>query len=306
MFQARDLPLLAVFAAVARQGSFTAAARQLELSKSVVSDHIRTLEQRCSARLIERSTRRMRLTQVGEQVLEVAATVVGAARDVEAILEEHREALVGTLRVATTHDLGTRLVAPLLARLAGEHPQLRIDLVCDDVMRDLIGDRFDVAVRLGAPRDSEFIMRKLGSFGEPIVGAPELAASHPGVTRPRDLAGAPWVRHALVSRGQAFRFRGPRGQTDEIAADVRAQGNSGDSVRALLVGGVGFGVLPQYQIAEDLRRGSLVDMCPGWSWKQASLYALLSSPMRQQPRRVRLFLDALVQATKGGARQLTS
>jgi DNA-binding transcriptional LysR family regulator len=300
MFEARHLPLLASFAAVARHGSFTAAARELALSKSIVSDRVRALEQACGARLLERSTRSLRITQVGEHVLGAATAVVDAMRDVNAVLEEHRDAPVGVLRVATTHDLGTRLVAPLLARLAVRHPQLRFDLVSDDEPHNLIAEGFDVAVRLGAPRDSEHVMRKLWSFAEAIVAAPELATRFEHARRPRDLAGAPWVRHSFVHALDVWRFRGPRGETDEVAVSLRGQANTGDGVRMLILGGVGLGVLPQYLLADPLGRGALVRICPGWSMRQLTLYAVIPSA-RRAPKRVRLFLTALTEAASAGA-----
>lgn len=292
MFAARDLPLLAVFASVARHGSITAAARELGVSKSVVSDQLRALEARCAVRLIERTTRRMSLTQVGEKLLAVAAAAVDAARDAGQILEEHRQALTGTLRVATTHDLSARLVAPVVARVAAEHAQLRVDIVSDDSLHDLIAERFDVAVRLGAPRDSGFVMRRLCVFPERIFAAPALAAAYAQATRPRELRGAPWVRHSVVNRSATWRFRGPRGEIEEVSFETRAQANTGDGVRALLLGGIGLGVLPEYQVAHDLRRGALVTICPAWMWRRVTLYALLPSGKRQ-PRRVELFLGAL-------------
>jgi DNA-binding transcriptional LysR family regulator len=295
MIEPRDLPLLAVFAAVVRCGSFTAAARELGLSKSVVSDQVRALEERCAVRLLERTTRSLRLTQVGEHVLGAATAVVAATRDVEAILEEHREAPVGTLRVATTHDLGPRFVAPVAAALAARYPELRVDIVADDAAHDLIAGSFDLAVRLGAPRDSGYVMRRLGTTVEPVVAAPALADRYPSASRPRDLNGAPWACHSLLARGDVMTFRGPRGEQEEIAVSVRAQANTGDGVRALLLAGVGFGALPEHLIAEDLQRGALVRVCPEWIWKQVTLYAVLPSAKRR-PKRVTLFLAALKEA----------
>jgi DNA-binding transcriptional LysR family regulator len=232
---------------------------------------------------------------VGEQVLAAAAPVVEATRDIEAVLEEHREAAVGTLRVATTHDLGPRFVAPVAAALVARHAQLRVDIVADDAPHDLIAGRFDLAVRLGAPRDSGHVMRRLGVTIEPIVAAPALADRHAHATRPRELAGAPWARHALLGRGDVMTFRGPRGERDEVAVTVRAQANTGDGVRALLLAGVGFGALPEHLVAEDLRRGALVRVCPEWIWKKITLYAVLPSA-KTRPRRVTLFLAALKEA----------
>ncbi|MEI8255469.1 MAG: LysR family transcriptional regulator [Deltaproteobacteria bacterium] len=291
MLRARDLPLLAVFAAVVRHGSFTAAARALDLPKSVVSENVKALEARCSARLLERTTRRLRLTAAGEVVLASARTIDEAMRDLSASLEREETAPSGTLRIATTHDLGPRLVAPVAAALAARYRDLCVEIVADDAPQDLIEGRFDVAVRLGTPRDSGYVMRKLATFAEPIVACPTLAEQHAQATRPRDLAGAPWVRHALISR-DGMTFVGPRGQRDEVSVTIRAQANTGDGVRALLLGGAGIGFLPEYQLEEHLKSGALVRLCPGWVYKHVTLYALM--PSAKHPRRsVSLFLEAL-------------
>jgi len=290
MLRPRDLPLLSVFASVARQGSFTAAARELGLPKSVVSDNVKALEQRCGARLLERSTRRLALTEAGTRVLASARRIEETMRELSEGLEDDRGPS-GTLRVATTHDLAPRLVAPVVAELVAQHPALRIELVADDAMHDLIEARFDVAVRLGSPRDSSYVIKRLATMEEPLVAAPALAERHRQATRPRELRGAPWVRHALLS-GETMTFLGPRAQRDEVEVSVRAQANTGHAVLALLLGGAGVGVLPWHLVADELAKGTLVRLCPAWVWKRLELYALL--PSREHPRSsVKAFLAAL-------------
>lgn len=296
----RDLPLLVAFAVVVRRGSFTAAARELGLSKSTVSEQIRALEERCGVRLLERSTRKVRPTQVGEQVMATAATVADATRALDATLEAHRDVPVGVLRVASTQDLGPRLVAPIAARLAAQHPGLRVDLVNDDVPRDLIAEGFDLAVRLGAPRSAGRVVVRLARVPEPIVAAPALADAWGQARRPGDLRGAPWVHHSLLAGTEVMSFLGPRDAREEVAVVRRAQANTGEGVRSLLLHGAGLGVLPEYLVADDLRHGALVRLCPDWIWKFVTVYAELPSK-RQKPRRVQLFLDMLKQAVSAGA-----
>jgi DNA-binding transcriptional LysR family regulator len=252
---------------------------------------VRTLEERCGVRLLERSTRRLDLTQIGARVLEAASAVTEAPRTIEAVLEEHRDAPVGTLRIATTLDLCERFVAPVAARMVAAHASIDVDVVAADEKHDLIAGRFDVAVRLGAPRDSSYALKKLGSVHEPIVASPALADAWPAA-RPRELSGAPWARHALLGAGDVLSFRGPRGEHDEVAVRTRARANTGDTVRALAVSGAGFASLPIHLVREDVRLGRLVVVCEGWSSKTVSLYALLPSTKRP-PKRVSIFLDSL-------------
>ena len=130
MLAPRDLPLLPVFVAVASTGSFTAAAKELRLAKSVVSEHVRTLEQRCGVRLMERSTRRLHLTQIGEQVLEAAEGVLSSVRSLEQVVEGQRELPSGTLRVTLPLDPRlSAIVAPIAASLTQQYAALKVDLV---------------------------------------------------------------------------------------------------------------------------------------------------------------------------------
>ncbi|MBU0552451.1 LysR family transcriptional regulator [Myxococcota bacterium] len=292
MIHPQDLPHLATFAAVAREGSFTAAAAKLNLSRSVVSAQVQALEARWRVRLLERTTRRSRLTPAGISALACFAEVEASMGVLERGLEAARDAPTGRLRVTTTHDLATTLLAPVAAALIAQHPGLDIEIIADDETHDLIEGGFDLAIRLGAPRDSSYVMRRVATFEEPIVAAPALAARFAGVTDPAGLSAAPWVRHTLIPGGR-MRFRGPGGVEVEISTQARGSANSGAAVRALLLGGAGIGVLPSYQIEADLTSGALKRLCPAWTWRAVSLYVL--QPDARHPRRVvRLFIERLI------------
>ena len=197
MLAPRVLPLLPVFVAVANAGSFTAAARELGLGKSVVSQHLRTLEQHCGLRLIERTTRRLRLTQAGEQVLDAAKEVMASVRSLEQLVEGQHAQPTGTLRVTMPLDPGlSAVVGPVAARLMKQHPSLKVDLQFDDAVHDLVGEGLDVALRLGSMVESNYVVRKLGSEAEIIVASPSLVEP----CRPRRPAQAQWLQ-----LGRSFR-----------------------------------------------------------------------------------------------------
>ncbi len=291
MIDATDGPLLTTFAAVVRRGSFSAAAREVKLSKSVISQRISQLEERCGARLLERTTRRLRLTHAGVEVLETATRVEGALAKLSRSLDTRQSEPSGVLRVSTTVDLGPLLVAPAVARFVTAHPKVRVEILSEDAPRDMMDARIDIAVRLGAPKSSSFVVRKLAVLSEPIVAAPALADTIGRASRPRDLAGAPWVRHSLVS-GPTLRFVGPRGASEDIAPVVRAEANTGATVLSLLLAGAGVGVLPEHALREHLYGGRLVVLCPGWIWKKVALYALMPSKPSKNPA-LRAFLSTL-------------
>jgi DNA-binding transcriptional LysR family regulator len=288
----RDLPLLPVFVAVADCGSFTAAARELGLAKSVVSQHVRTLEERCGVRLMERSTRRLHLTQVGEQVLDAAKGVLASVRSLEQVVEGHRDAPTGTLRVTLPHDpLLSAMVAPIAATLARQYSALSVDLVLDDAVRDLVQDRLDLALRLGSVSESSYIVRRLASESEIIVASPLVVDQFEHVATPRDLGGAPWVVHTGLPVRSSRTFRSQRGERAQISVKVAATTNTQVALRDLLLAGAGFGIAPLHSVRDDIRAGRLHQVCPGWFHRKLVLHALL--PTRQNPPRVRLFLDQL-------------
>jgi DNA-binding transcriptional LysR family regulator len=289
MISALDGPLLMAFAAVVRQGSFSGAATELKLSKSVVSDRVRQLEERCGARLLERTTRRLRLTAAGQEVLDAAHQVTDALASLGRRLAEARREPAGLLRVATTIDLAPQLVAPVVARMVRTWPKLQVEIVADDAAHDLLAGNIDVAVRLGAPKSSTFVARKLATLAEPIVASPALAEVLGPVSRPRDLALAPWVRHALLPAGP-MRFTGPDAAADEVTPPIRVSANTGAAVLALILAGAGVGVFPLHGLHAHLEAGRLVQLCPGWIWRTVSLYALMPSRPTSSPA-----VDALLE-----------
>jgi DNA-binding transcriptional LysR family regulator len=295
MLAPRDLPLLPVFVAVASSGSFTAAARELRLAKSVVSQHVRTLEERCGVRLIERSTRRLHLTQIGERVLDAANEVLASVRTLEQVVESHRAQPTGTLRITLPIDPGlSAIVAPIAAVLTRQHPSLKVDLLFDDEVHDLVEEGLDMALRLGSIAQSSYVIRRLGSEAEIIVASDAVLAAHGEIEHPRELGNSPWVAHSGLRARSTWTFRSERGEKAQVSVDVRAVTNTGLAVRNLVLAGAGFGVLPRHMVWEDLNRGWLREVCAGWFHRRLWLHALL--PTRQAPPRVRAFLTELAGA----------
>lgn len=298
MLGPRDWPLLPVFVAVANAGSFTGAARQLRLAKSVVSLHVRTLEQRCGVRLMERNTRRLHLTQIGEQILEAAKEALTSVRAVEQIVEGHRDAPSGKLRVTLPLDPSLSvMIAPIAAALTKRHPALKIDLVFDDAVRDLVKEGFDVALRLGSVAPSSLIVRRLASEPEIVVASPHLMDEREGPWTPKELGGAPWVVHSGLPARSSFTLRSVQGEKKaQVSVTATVAANNVFAVRDLLIAGAGFGTLPLHVVREDLADGRLRYACPGWTLRRLILHALM--PARQAPPRVRVFLERLAEAAQ--------
>jgi DNA-binding transcriptional LysR family regulator len=293
MLSPRNLPLLATFVQLCREGSFTKAASALSISKSLVSTHLRQLEAVLGARLVQRTTRRLSLTQVGQEVLEAADRMLSAASEVSRIAEAKQDMPSGVLRVAAPVDLGALLVAPAVARLCSRFPELRAELVLSDAATDPIAHRLDALLSVNVPKDSGMVSTRLGTDIEVIVAAPALAKEWQSASQPKDLAGASWVSHPSIPPSARHQFRNQRGSVQRMAPmTARILANTGDAIRSLVVGGAGFAVVPSQMVAEDMRTGRMVRVLPDWRCRKVTVHACLPS-RSHPPARVRFFLEEL-------------
>ncbi|MFK8003288.1 MAG: LysR family transcriptional regulator [Polyangiales bacterium] len=294
MLEARDQHLLFVFAAIVRNGSFTRAAAELGVTKSVVSTHLRTLEERLGVRLMERTTRQQRLTEVGSKVYQTAERMVSLSATVSSLVESRHEGPMGTLRVGAQTDLGAHFVTPVLAALCEEYPALDVDVFYDDRKIDLIDTSVEVTVRLGVPKDSQLVVKKIASDEEIIVAAPALHQKW-SPAKPGDLRDAPWLAHREVLSRRVV-FRGPKGARAELSAvRHRALVSTARAAIDLARAGVGFVVLPEILVRALLREGALVRVLPGWRRRKVGVYVVRPSRDHTPPR-VRVFIDAMTKA----------
>jgi len=293
MLSPRHLHLFATFIQVCRDGSFTQAARKLSISKSLVSSHLRTLEDVLGARLLERTTRRVALTQVGQDVLAAADRMMLAAEDVVSIAESQSGVPSGVLRVAAPVYLGTLMIAPALARLCSRYPGLRAELVLNDAKTDPIVHRLDATISVNVPQDTAVTSLQLASDVEILVASPELAERWQTATQPKDLAAAPWVAHSYIPAGAQYQFRNQRGtQQRLVAPQATVSANASDAVRALVASGAGFAVLPLQPVLEDMRAGRIVRVLPQWKGRVIRIHVCLPS-QKHPPARVTFFLEEL-------------
>jgi DNA-binding transcriptional LysR family regulator len=299
MFPPRHLHLLATFVEVCREGSFTKAALRLGISKSIVSGQVRMLEDTLGARLLERSTRQLALTQIGREVLGAAERMLSAAGDVANIAESKRTVATGVLRVAAPIYLGEFFVAPAVARLVSRFRELRAELMLSDEKTDPIALQLDVVLSVNAAQDPNLVSTPLAKDLEIIVCAPDLAGEWRDATQPNELLAAPWVVHSCIPAGTQHRFRNQRGSQQTFSPPqptIRA--NTLDALRALIANGAGVGILPALVVAEDIRAGHMVRLLPDWQGRALVIHAWLPSD-KHPTARVTLFLEELRAAFDG-------
>ena len=291
-----NLNRLAVFAALVRAGSFTAAAGTLGMTKAMVSQHLAKLERELGVTLLVRSTRRMSLTEAGaifhadcERLLaeaEAAIERVGAARDRPS----------GTLRLTASLDYGNVVVVPRLASFMRLHPAVQVDLVLSDHVSDIIAERFDLAIRGGWLRDSNLRATRLGGFRQLLVAAPAYLAEHGTPRRVNELTAHGAIAMSALPNPLRWTFTGRNGCRQTVRPHAVAQANSAAAVRGLALAGVGIAVLPDYLVEEDLRTGRLVALLASLRLPEGGIHAVYPGP--RAPAKVRAFIDHL-QAVEG-------
>lgn len=281
---------MAVFAEVVAAGSMTAAARQLAMTPSAVSQHLRLLEESLGLSLLHRSTRRLTLTEAGERYHAGCAAMVAAARDADQALVHLRDEPEGELRLAAPAGFGG-LLAVALAPLR-RYPRLSLRLMLDDTLIDLIEARVDVALRVGALADSSLVARKLGSMGRQLCASPAYLAERGWPAQPQDLLHHDWLGgKSGPASADMLELLGPDGERQVVRLEGRVQAQV-TALHALCVAGWGIST----GVSEDDRRaladGRLLPVLPGWRLSSLPVYAV--TPRRgEQPAKVRHALDLL-------------
>ena len=288
-----QLKRMAIFAEVVAAGSLSAAARRLGMTPSAVSQHLRQLEQALGLALLHRSTRRLTLTEAGERYHVGCAAMLAAARSAEQALARLRDEPEGELRLAAPAGFGG-LLAIALAPLRS-YPKLRLQLLLDDAVIDLIEARVDVALRVGALADSALVARKLGSLGRQLCAAPAYLAERGWPAQPRDLLQHDWLGSKPRSGGvEMLELQGPNGERETVRLEGRVQASQVTALHALAVAGWGISLGVSEDDRQALAEGRLLPVLPGWQLADLPVYAV--TPRRgEQPAKVRHVLDLLAQ-----------
>jgi DNA-binding transcriptional LysR family regulator len=278
------------FTAVVSYGSFSAAATRLGVAKSSISRRVASLEQRLGARLLQRSTRRLALTEVGERYHERVSEALDGLKAAEDAVREVQDEPSGSLRLTGPVDLGG-LLGSLVAEFRAAYPKVEVHVTITQRRVDLVREGYDVAVRAGELQDSSLLARKVEGGQGSVVASPSFLAQHPTPTTLEEAARLPWVL-----------FRGNHGQMTLAWDDAEGEpvvvygGLTGDEfgfVHAATVGGAGIGFLPRFVAEESLRKGELVRLLPDLPPIRTPL-ALVFPSREFMPAKVRAFTDFAV------------
>lgn len=284
-----QLPRVVVFAEIARRGSFRAAAEALDLSPSTVSHHLKVLEASLNVSLMERTSRAITLTAAGRALLVDAQDLLNAWKRGTAGARSHSETPMGTLVLTCPDVVAERFAVPAIERLVTEYPQVTVDLRVSPKNLDLVAEGIDVAIRRGPLDDSGYGAFRLYRDHYGVFAAPELAAEW-ATDDPRSLDDAPWVRFAVRARHPAL--TGPNEVEVTVDGVTRVVASSARTFIDLILGGVGFGLVPRVLVAPDVHSGRLVHVTPQWTSGIADFYVVTPSPRPKDLKVVR-FIEAL-------------
>jgi len=289
-----ELDDIRAFVEVAETGGFARAGQRLGLSKSMVSRRVARLEGELGAQLLSRTTRGVAVTEAGAEFKDHAERVLAeldAARDA---LAQRGDEIVGSLRVAAPLSFGMTHLAPVLAELAIRHPKLQVDASYSDRYVDLIGERYDVAVRLGTLEDSSLVARKIAPIKGTVVASPAYLAAHGAPQRPEDLIGC----EALMQGSEVWRFMDGR-KTITLRPEGRFKADNGQALLAAAVAGLGVAMLPTFLAGPAIERGEIVPLLPDFPMPEAGLYVVRPPPAGHMPGKVRALTDLLIERFGG-------
>lgn len=287
------LPLndLGVFAAVAEGEGFSPAARRLGVSKAMVSTAITRLEARLGVRLFHRTTRRVSLTEAGAAALPHAQRALLAARDAEEAAISQRTSPRGTLRVNAPMSFGLCHVAPALGAFARAYPEVRVDLVLDDRMVDLVEGAFDLAVRIGTLPDSSLVGIRVGRNRNALVASAKYLARARAPTRPAELTDHAALIYSLSPTGAAWTLSCD-GRSETIKVRGPLQANSSLALREAVLQGLGIARMPLFVVGADLADGRMIRVLPEWDMPEQGIH-VVTTAREQQPRKTRAFVEFL-------------
>lgn len=284
---------LLIFASVAELGSFSRAAERMGLPKSTVSRRLAALEQRLGERLLLRTTRRQSLTEFGLQLLEHARQVASEVEAVVALSERRQATPSGRLRVSMPSDFANLLLADTLAAFIALYPSIQLALDLSPRRVDLLGEGFDVVLRIGQlPDDASLAARRLAVFSFGLYAAPSYLAEHGEPLNPDDLAHHAAIR-MLQANGEAAAWTLLQGeQRWHGIPPGRASANAPELLIKLACAGAGIAAVPDYFAAPDVRRGALRRVLPAWHLPSVTAWAVF--PERKlMPIKTRVFIDML-------------
>jgi DNA-binding transcriptional LysR family regulator len=286
------------FVAVVRAGSYVKAAERQETSKAVLSRQVLELETRLGTRLLNRTTRRLSLTETGAAYFERCVQILDDLREADAAAGATTATARGRLRINAPLTFGNLHLAPLWGEFLKLHPAVELDITLTDRVVDLVEEGFDLAVRIaptGRLPSSSLVARTIADDRIVLCASPGYLRGAPALTHPADLAAHAVMAYAWWSGGDSWQFSGADGATADVTVRPRLRTNSGDTCRAAALADQGVIYQPAFLVGPDLRAGRLVELLSDWRGPTLDIHAVYPSRPHLSGK-VRAMVDFLAQA----------
>ena len=283
------LTSLSVFGRVVESGGFSAASRRLNMSVTMVSNHVQALEDRLGARLLNRTTRKVSLTEIGQAYYERSKQILSDLEEADRIAGALQSTPRGTLKLFTSAHIN-RFLAPVISEYLSSNPGVSIDLMIGDRMIDLVEEGIDLAIRAVPPPDSSLIVKRLTPWRHILCCSPSYLERNPAPRVLAELTNHNCLRYTFYPYGQEWRFEDASGRIESVRVSGNVVTNSADILRTLAINGQGIFLAPSFVIPDDLDAGTLVRLLPDRYPVEFAINAIYPS-RHQLSAKVRSFID---------------
>ncbi|MBL3529339.1 MAG: LysR family transcriptional regulator [gamma proteobacterium endosymbiont of Lamellibrachia anaximandri] len=286
----QNLTDIAVFVQVVDSGSFTAAAERLELTRSVISKYVSRLEDRLKVRLLNRTTRRLSLTEAGQIFYERSQHGLGEIEAAEAEVAKLQATPRGRLKINSPMSFGILHIAPAMAEFQMQNPDVQLDMNLDDRQIDLVEQGYDVAIRIAELPDSSLVATRLAPCHHVVCASSDYIERYGEPCTPDDLRRHNILSYRYQDSPNEWRFLSPDGRYSSVPVTGSIEMNNSLALRQAVLGGAGIMLTPTFIVGEDIAAGRLLKLLPEYRAKEVAIYAVYAGRRHLTPK-VRAFID---------------
>jgi DNA-binding transcriptional LysR family regulator len=287
-----------VFVTIVDKGSFTRAADALDTSPANVTRYVNELEAHLGVRLLNRTSRKLSLTESGEALHERCRTILDEVSEAEAMASSSSVKPRGRLRINAPLSFGVLHLAPLWPVFMRKHPEVELEIALIDRVVDIVEEGYDLAIRISRTGSVSHVGRKLATSRNIVCASPDYVRQHGAPTAPADLKDHTCVGYTYAASADEWRFTDGTGKPQAVKVAAVMHTNNGDTARAMALAGQGITWQPTFLIGEDLKAGRLVPLMPGYRMADIDILAVYPS-RRHLSAKVRVMVDFLAEAFKG-------
>jgi DNA-binding transcriptional LysR family regulator len=281
------------FVSLVESHSLSKTGEKMNIAVSAVSRRLKELESKLGVQLIQRTTRKMHLTEAGEKFYQRCGRLLDELEEAKQEASNSATTLSGTLKIATPLSFGVTHLSPAIAAFMHLHPQIKIDLDMSDRRIDLVGEGLDLAIRIGTLEDSSLMARKLASVRHVVCASPDFFNRYGTPKTPQDLSNMPALCYGNLDQPDTWHYRNKDNLPAKVKVPLRMRATNGDALVEAAVAGLGILCEPSFIVHGAVKRGVLIPVLMDYQWYAMNIYAVYPQT-KHVPARVRAFIDFLV------------